>query len=190
MSISGPEALAALDEALRDLRREEDDILRKLLRGLERLAKIRDSESELLRQLAALELPTERAAALVGALGEAAQALRQTLDARGREFAAAVQHRRQLETALGERRSERAARLGEIDHGQQQLRALASRLGATAKGDAYDRQRKRQRCVGHGAVMAEGAFGPLPADPRLQRGEQPGHKKQQRGSETETGMDS
>lgn len=142
MSISGPEALAALDEALRDLRREEDDILRKLLRGLERLAKIRDSESELLRQLAALELPTERAAALVGALGEAAQALRQTLDARGREFAAAVQHRRQLETALGERRSERAARLGEIDHGQQQLRALASRLGATAKGDAYDRQRQ------------------------------------------------
>jgi hypothetical protein len=139
MSISGPEALAALDEALRDLRREEDDILRKLLRGHERLAKIRDSESELLRQLAILNLPADRATALIGAVAGAAQALRQTLDARGRDFAAAVQRRRQLETALGERRGERGARLGEIDHGQQQLRALAGRLGATA---GYDRQRQ------------------------------------------------
>ena len=108
MSISGPEALAALDEALRDLRREEDDILRKLMRGLERLAKIRDSESELLRQLAGLKLPAETQGELVGAVARAGQALRETLEARGRDFAAAVQRRRQLEQRLLElRRLER-----------------------------------------------------------------------------------
>lgn len=142
MSISGPEALAALNEALRDLRREEDDILRKLMRGLERLAKIRDSESELLRQLAGLTLPAETGGQLVGAVSRAARALRDSLDARGRDFAAAGQRRRQLETALAEHRAERARRLGEIDHAQQKLRALAARFGASARAGEYDHQRQ------------------------------------------------
>ena len=100
MSISGPQALAALDEALRDLRREEDDILRKLMRGLERLAKLRDTETELLRQLAGLQLAADPAAALAGAVARTTSTLRAVLETRGREMAAAGQRRRQIETAL------------------------------------------------------------------------------------------
>jgi len=142
MSISGPQALAALDEALRDLRREEDDILRKLMRGLERLAKLRDTETELLRQLAGLQLAADPAAALTGAVARTTSTLRAVLETRGREMAAAGQRRRQIETALAERRAERAAALADVDHLQQALRALGPRIGSaiTRTGD-YEQQR-------------------------------------------------
>jgi hypothetical protein len=153
MSISGPEALTALDEALRDLRREEDDILRKLMRGLERLAKIRDGESELLRQLDGLKLPPEMAGELSGAVTRTALALRGVLDARGREFAAASQRRRQLETALAERRTERATTLADIDRLQQALRALGPRIGA-ATASAGDYEQQRQTAVALAATAA------------------------------------
>jgi hypothetical protein len=154
MSISGPEALAALDEALRDLRREEDDVLRKLLRGLERLAKIRDSEGELLRQLVALKLPGESGGALVESMRRAAKAQRERLAVHARDFAAAAQRRRQLETGLGERRVERAAWLGDIDHAQQRLRAIASRHGTSARAGDYELQRQVAAAVAQRAAAA------------------------------------
>jgi hypothetical protein len=169
MSISGPEALAALDEALRDLRREEDDVLRKLLRGLERLAKIRDSECELLRQLADLKLPGESGGALVEAVSQAAQALRERLAAHARDFTAAAQRRRQLETALGERRGERAARLGDIDHAQQRLRAIASRHGTSARAGDYERQRQVVAALAQraGAALGESRQADIDSAERL-----------------------
>ena len=45
MSIRGPEALASLDEAMRDIRREEDEISKRLARSAERVTKIRESEA-------------------------------------------------------------------------------------------------------------------------------------------------
>lgn len=56
MSIRGPEALASLDEAMRDIRREEEEITRRLSRSAEKLGKIRENEAELFRQLAQLRL--------------------------------------------------------------------------------------------------------------------------------------
>ena len=52
MSLSGPEALRSLDEALRDIRREEDEIAKRLARSAELVTKFKETESELLRQLA------------------------------------------------------------------------------------------------------------------------------------------
>ena len=40
MSIRGPEALASLDEAMRDIRREEEDISKRLARSAEKIGKI------------------------------------------------------------------------------------------------------------------------------------------------------
>ena len=56
MSLSGPEALKSLDDALRDIRREEDEIAKRLARSAELVTKFRESESELLRQLASIRL--------------------------------------------------------------------------------------------------------------------------------------
>ena len=56
MSLSGPQALKSLDDALRDIRREEDEIARRLARSAELVTKLRETESELFRQLAGLRL--------------------------------------------------------------------------------------------------------------------------------------
>lgn len=53
MSITGPEALTAIEEALRDIRREEDEALHRLARGVELMTKLRTQEAELFRQLCA-----------------------------------------------------------------------------------------------------------------------------------------
>ncbi|MDO8360373.1 MAG: hypothetical protein Q7T08_10075, partial [Devosia sp.] len=53
MSLSGPDALRSLEEALRDIRREEDEIAKRLSRSTELIEKLREQEGELLLQLAA-----------------------------------------------------------------------------------------------------------------------------------------
>ena len=56
MALSGPEALHSLDEALRDIRREEDEIAKRLARSAELVTKMRATEGELFRQLAKVRL--------------------------------------------------------------------------------------------------------------------------------------
>ena len=46
MSLTGPEALRSLDEALRDIRREEDEIAKRLARSAELMTKLREQEGE------------------------------------------------------------------------------------------------------------------------------------------------
>src|SRR5882724_2294852 len=59
MSLSGPDALRALDEALRDIRREEDEIAKRASRGAELLIKLYAQEAELYRLLGAIRLDAE-----------------------------------------------------------------------------------------------------------------------------------
>lgn len=59
MSLSGPDALRALEEALRDIRREEDEIAKRAARGAEVLLKHYAQEAELYRLLGATRLDTE-----------------------------------------------------------------------------------------------------------------------------------
>ena len=47
MSLSGPDALRSLEEALRDVRREEDEIARRLARSAELITRMREQEGEL-----------------------------------------------------------------------------------------------------------------------------------------------
>ncbi|MCF6344443.1 MAG: hypothetical protein L3J15_07220, partial [Devosiaceae bacterium] len=56
MAISGPNALKKLDEALRDIRSEEQKISRLLARSSERSAKLKETQSALFRQLANAQL--------------------------------------------------------------------------------------------------------------------------------------
>src|SRR5690606_39966407 len=71
MTLSGPEALRSLDEALRDIRREEDQIAKRLARSAELVSKIRETESELLRELATLRLDPDVREELSGRLSRA-----------------------------------------------------------------------------------------------------------------------
>ena len=58
MALTGPDALRALDEAVRDIRREEDEIAKRSARSSELLIKFYAQEADLYRLLVADHLPT------------------------------------------------------------------------------------------------------------------------------------
>ena len=151
MTVSGPQALQALDEALRDIRREEDDILRKLARGTERLAKIRETEGDLLRQYAHGRLETAREAEFGARLQDAASASRATLKNRGAEMSAGARRLDELDRELARLVAERADALARIDRHQATLRGLSSRIAAAMVRDP-DYARAQQVAAGLKAV--------------------------------------
>ena len=153
MSIRGPEAIAALDEALRDIRREEDEILRKLGRGLERSAKFRDSEADLLRQIAAGQSAREPGATLAGAVTRAAGEKRQQIAARGHELARNAERLRGMERKFAEFAAARMAALGEIDRELAALRTLGPKIGIAA-GRTPDYERARLEAAALKAMAA------------------------------------
>ena len=70
MTLSGPDALRSLDEALRDIRREEDEIAKRLAHSAELVTMMRKQEGELLRQLAQVRLdPATQAVVATIAVG-------------------------------------------------------------------------------------------------------------------------
>ena len=75
MSISGPEALRSIEEALRDIRREEDEALHRLAHSIELMTKLRTQEAELFRQLCAHGAAPEAGDALLAAIAKADAAL-------------------------------------------------------------------------------------------------------------------
>ena len=79
MSLSGPDALRSLEEALRDVRREEDELAKRLAKSAELVARIQQSESELLRQLATVRLDPATQAELTGRLSKAEHDAREVL---------------------------------------------------------------------------------------------------------------
>lgn len=153
MSIKGPAALAALDEALRDIRREEDEILRKLARGLERAAKFRESAGELLRQIASARLKEETGAALSAAIMRATAESRGTLAERSAELTRNAERLRATERKFGEFTAARAAALDEVDRQLAALRSLAPRIGA-AVGRTPDYEQARREAAALKAMAA------------------------------------
>jgi hypothetical protein len=85
MTLSGPEALRSLEDALRDVRREEDDIAKRLGRSAELIAKIKATESELLRQLAKVRLAPDVQTELTGRLSKPPKPKRATSSRRIKE---------------------------------------------------------------------------------------------------------
>ncbi len=130
MSIRGPQALASLDEAMRDIRREEEDISRRLARSAERITKIKEGEAELFRELAHLRLDPAIQSELDGAISSAETQARDLLKTHARDLSAAEQAVAESDAALTRLTAERAAALAVFEQHQGELKALAGRLGA------------------------------------------------------------
>ena len=134
MSLSGTDLLRALEEALRDVRREEDDISKRAARGAELLIKHRAQEAELYHQLGTLRPdPAARAriTALVRDIDEAAEAALSRYDA---TFAEAEAELQQIEAGLARGNADRMSLQAETGRRDSELKALAAaarpRLGA------------------------------------------------------------
>lgn len=143
MSLSGPEALRSIEEALRDIRREEDDVTRRLARSAERLTKIRESEGELFRKLAAVRLDPATQAELSGLLGQAEMKARDTLRQHAESLAGTESELKALDKAISALGAERAVKLGEVTRRQEELKAISTRIAGTLAQDAqYQAKRK------------------------------------------------
>jgi hypothetical protein len=135
MSIRGPEALASLDEAMRDIRREEDEISKRLARSAERIAKIKEGEAELFRQLAHLRLDPNVQAELDGAISSAEIKARDMLKNRAKEVSRVEKAVAQSDETLARLTAERAEALKIYQGHQAELKALAAKYGATIARD-------------------------------------------------------
>ena len=147
MSLSGPEALRSLEEALRDVRREEDDLAKRVARSAELIAKFRETESELLRELAKVRLAPETQSELSGELSQAEIKAREMLDRHGVELDEAEADLKARDAAIADLNAERASAAAELEKSRNALGALASEVARAVQTDASyvaTRQRAEQ----------------------------------------------
>lgn len=155
MTLSGPEALRSLDEALRDIRREEDEIAKRLARSAELVAKIRETEGELLRQLAQVRLDPATQQQVVGELGQAEARAREVLKQHSGALAKTEKQLKEADKAIAEQAAERVRLVEKAAGVQAELKALADRIAGGLKADpAYAQTRKTAEALRHVADEA------------------------------------
>jgi hypothetical protein len=135
MTLRGPEALASLEEAMRDIRREEDEISRRLARSSERIAKIKESEAELFRQLARLKLDPTVQPELDGSLSAAELRARETLKGHSKNVEKAERAIAELEAERNTLVEQRQSALARLTEKQDALKTLGDQQIARLKAD-------------------------------------------------------
>lgn len=144
MSVSGPQAMRALDDALRDIRREEDEITKRISRANELVGKLRETELGQLRDLAAIRLAPDTQRELTGTLSRAEDKAREMLRSHAEAIAAMEKALAAREEALAGLASERQALLETATERQRQLDALsADVLAILAADNSYEQLAER-----------------------------------------------
>jgi hypothetical protein len=142
MTIRGPQALASLDDALRDIRREEDEISKRLARASDRLTKVRESEAELFRKLAELRLDPAVRAELDGQIGASEQRARDMLKAHADLLGKTEADLMAADAEIARLTAVRTEVTTQIETEQQKLKALAARIGQEiARDNSYAQKR-------------------------------------------------
>ncbi len=155
MTISGPDALRSLDEALRDIRREEDDIARRLAHSSELITKIRETENELFRQLAQVRLDSGTQAELGTRLTDAETRARDMLKKHAAELASTEEALKAEDAKIAALTAERAALVTEAGQREAELRAIADRIaGEATRNPDYQKQRALAEELTHVAEEA------------------------------------
>lgn len=128
MPISGPQALRSLDDAVRDIRSEERDISARVARSGERVAKIREAEADLFRQLAGFRLTTATRDEALGPLTLAEKRARDMLKQHAKDIAGLDRKLKRLDAAIADQARKRRAVVDHIDAHQADLKALSSQI--------------------------------------------------------------
>ncbi len=135
MSIPGPQALASLEEAMRDIRREEDEISRRVARSAERVTKIKESEAELFRQLAQLRLDPKVQAELDGQISGAEVRAREMLKSHAQDVASAEERISSVDRRRAELVERRNAALALVEDRRAALKSLTASLATRLQTD-------------------------------------------------------
>jgi len=136
MSLAGPDCLRTLEEALRDIRREEDEVAKRSARSAELLIKLRAQEAELYRLLGASRLDADDRQAQLRLIVDINSRVETTISRYEAGFAdaeAAVHH---AEADLARGNAERSALQSEASRRDDELRShvavVRPRLGSDA----------------------------------------------------------
>jgi DNA repair exonuclease SbcCD ATPase subunit len=135
MSIRGPQALASLEDAMRDIRREEDEVSKRVARASERLSKTREHEAELFRQLARLRLDPTVQGELDDRISGAEAKARDMLKAHAKDVSKAEKAISALDARRAELAERRAQALAQLEEQQAQLTALTQAQTARLAAD-------------------------------------------------------
>jgi hypothetical protein len=142
MTLSGPEALRSLEDALRDVRREEDDIAKRLGRSAELIAKIKATESELLRQLAKVRLAPDVQSELTGRLSKAEADAREKLKAHQGALNSAEATLNDHDRTIAGLAAERGELVTKAAEHEATLKSIAERVaGEASKAPEYSAKR-------------------------------------------------
>ena len=155
MTLSGPDALRSLEEALRDIRREEDEIAKRLARSAELVSKIHETENELFRQLAQVRLDSSTQAELGNRFTDAENRARDMLKKHAAELASTEAALKAEDQKIAALTADRAGLATTTARLQDQLKAIAARIQAEATGHPeYQKQRARAEELSHIAQEA------------------------------------
>lgn len=135
MALSGPEAMKSLDDAVRDIRSEEDEIGKRLTRRAERVAKMREAEADLFAQLAQTRLEPATRSEITGVLSRAETQAREMIDRLSTESQALEEDLHGLDRAIADNARKRQRLLEEIDTHQSELKALSAKIAQTVEKD-------------------------------------------------------
>ena len=142
MTLSGPEALRSLEEALRDVRREEDEISKRLARSAELIARTRETEGQLFRKLAQVRLDPATQEDLSGRLSSAELKARAVQKAHGTALTQAEQELAELDRTLSELSTSRSETLKLIAQRQDEIEAVRQRIKVQLHQDAGYTERR------------------------------------------------
>lgn len=135
MSLSGPEALRSLDEALRDVRREEDEISKRLARSAELITRMREQEGELLSTLAQVRLDPAIQAELRGQISAAELKAREMLKTHGEDLTASEAELKALDADLTKAIADRTKLQDDATRRNDELKALSDRVRPQLQSD-------------------------------------------------------
>lgn len=136
MSLSGPQALKALNEALRDIRREESEITKRVSRTSERIGALREAELEQFRLLAELRLTTDIRDELTGRISAAEVRAREILKKHGQDMGVLEKTLDEKEDLLSRLGQERESALNTVSENQKQLEAKAEQVNIALRANS------------------------------------------------------
>ena len=153
--ITGPDALRSIEEALRDIRREEDEILRRLGRTGELVVRLRTQEGELCRQLISIRLDAAGREALSAEISAAEAAAFTMLREHDGALSEAAADLVGLDASIAAESAARAALQKEAAVRDTELRALAAKARPALGSDpGYGRLAANARRLAETAELA------------------------------------
>ena len=128
MALSGPQALKHLDDAIRDVRREENEVSSKLTKSTEIVAKLRENETELFRQLAKLRLSPEVLSQMNGDISAAEKAARGMIEQHQKMLDDTEARITELDKQVAQAAHDRRDALAEVEKQQKALSDLSGQI--------------------------------------------------------------